>query len=389
MEAQQIAAPHPHHKHGGDGNDHGHPHVTGGPQGVGHGEGQGPKQHCAAVVDEDEHRGVPLGLRRQAVEAQDEGQTQQQRSVEPPGTQVGELDQPLGVGAHLIPVSGPHTLAHHGDESKAQGLAGNDAEIVDVVSHGVGGGLGRAEGGDQAHQQHPAQLKEAVFQAVGHADAENLGHDRRLESEAEQAGHPHGVAPAVEQGQHESGGRDAGQQGGEGHARHTLVEHEHKDSVARNVLPVHVGGDAHGGLGVAHGPQQGGAAVVDGDEGIGEGGDDKVGDGPLHHLRLHLAEQQAQQPCLAEKHQNHDPQGSGGDDIQKLVGCPVGPLQVLGADGLGAHHRAPGGQGGKDVDDQDVDEIHQRHAGDCGLSGGGDHHDVRHTHHDSQKLFDN
>ena len=54
---------------------------------------------------------------------------------------------------------------------------------------------------------------------------------------------------------------------GEGHARHTLVEHEHKDSVARNVLPVHVGGDAHGGLGVAHGPQQGGAAVVDGDEG--------------------------------------------------------------------------------------------------------------------------
>jgi hypothetical protein len=59
------------------------------------------------------------------------------------------------------------------------------------------------------------------------------------------------------------------------------------------------------------------------------------------------------------------------------------------ADGLGAHHRAPGGQGGKDVDDQDVDEIHQRHAGDCGLSGGGDHHDVRHAHHDGQKLFDN
>ena len=108
-----------------------------------------------------------------------------------------------------------------------------------------------------------------------------------------------------------------------------------------------------------------------------------------HHLRLHLAEQQAQQPCLAEKHQNHDPQGSGGDDIQKLVGCPVGPLQVLGADGLGAHHRAPGGQGGKDEDEQDVDSVHQGHAGHGRLPGAGHHEGVGHANGDRQELLHN
>ena len=91
-------------------------------------------------------------------------------------------------------------------------------------------------------------------------------------------------------------------------------------------------------------------------------GDDEIGDRPLHDGGLHLAEEQAQQPAVEEQHQAHDHQGGGGDDVHELVGRPVGPIQLLGADGLGAHHGAAGGQGGEHVDDEHVDEIHQRHA---------------------------
>ena len=159
------------------------------------------------------------------------------------------------------------------------------------------------------------------------------------------------------------------------------VETEHEDGVAHDVLAVHPGGHQHGGPGVAHGPQQG-------DKGVGEGGDDEVGDSPLHHRWLHLAEEQAQQGPVEEQHQGHHGQGRGGNNVHQLIGGPVGPVQVLGPDGLGAHHRAAGGEGGENIEDQHVDQIHQGHAGHRSLPGGGDHGDVRHAYHDGEKLFD-
>ena len=166
------------------------------------------------------------------------------------------------------------------------------------------------------------------------------------------------------------------------------MEDKNENGVAHDVLPVHPGRDIHGGLGVAHGPQQSGAAVIQGDEGVGQGGDDEVGHRALHDRRFHLAEEQPQQGAAQDQGQGHNNEGGGGDDVHQLVGGTVGPLQIFRADGLGAHHRAAGGQGGKDVDDEHVDQIHQGYAGYGGLTGGGDHHDVGHAYHDGQELLD-
>src|SRR5699024_2811525 len=84
VDPQDVAASQPYVVQGPDGADHGCLHVAGGPQGVGHGKGHGLVQHGAAVVDEDQYRGIPLGLWGQAVQHEDQGQAQQQDAVENP-----------------------------------------------------------------------------------------------------------------------------------------------------------------------------------------------------------------------------------------------------------------------------------------------------------------
>ena len=53
----------------------------------------------------------------------------------------------------------------------------------------------------------------------------------------------------------------------------------------------------------------------------------------------------------------------------------------------GDHHRAAGGEGGKDLNDECIDVVHQRDAGYGGLAGGGDHDGIRHADSHQQKLL--
>ena len=61
---------------------------------------------------------------------------------------------------------------------------------------------------------------------------------------------------------------------------------------------------------------------------------------------------------------------------------PVLPPQVLGGDDGPA-----GAQGGKDIDKQDVDGIHQGDGGDGRLPHAGDHDGIRHPHRNQQDLL--
>jgi len=46
-----------------------------------------------------------------------------------------------------------------------------------------------------------------------------------------------------------------------------------------------------------------------------------------------------------------------------------GTLPIPGPDSLSGYHSASGGQGGKDIEDQQIDKVNQGYAGDRGLSG--------------------
>ena len=62
-------------------------------------------------------------------------------------------------------------------------------------------------------------------------------------------------------------------------------------------------------------------------------------------------------------------------------------FSVTTAQVLAANHRAAGGQGGKDLDNQHVDAVHQAYAGNGRFAYAGNHQRVGHAHCYAQHLF--
>ena len=75
----------------------------------------------------------------------------------------------LGIGIpsafenSLFVVAGTDAAPHHRDHGKTDGLARDDTHAVQIVGHGVGCNLHRAEGGDHAHHQNASGLEQAVY----------------------------------------------------------------------------------------------------------------------------------------------------------------------------------------------------------------------------------
>ena len=129
--------------------------------------------------------------------------------------------------------------------------------------------------------------------------------------------------------------------------------------------------------------------VIDGQEGIGQGRPEKIHPAVVHHLRLDFPENQVEDGVSSDEADSHNKRRHSRGHQQQLLGGDVGPLVVLPPQVLGRHDRPAGGQGGKDVDEQDVDSVHQGHAGHGRLPGAGHHDGVGHANGDRQELLHN
>ena len=136
-----------------------------------------------------------------------------------------------------------------------------------------------------------------------------------------------------------------------------------------------------------HGAEQGGPGVVHRDKGVGQGGEQEVDQGAVHHRRLHPAEDEQQDMLAQHKGQHHEHGGDKHHRVEQLPGGRAGVLLLPPAQVLGDHHRPAGGQGGEDLDDQQVEVVHQGHPGHGSLPAGGDHDGVRHAHGHQQQLL--
>ena len=109
----------------------------------------------------------------------------------------------------------------------------------------------------------------------------------------------------------------------------------------------------------------------------------------MHNVVVNGAEKQAQHGTLPENHCSHNHQTGKQRDKQQLLGGIVGLVMILGTDELGGYHSASGSQRRKNIDEQTIEHIHQRNAGNRVLSHRGYHYHIRQTHSESQHLFNN
>ena len=157
---------------------------------------------------------------------------------------------------------------------------------------------------------------------------------------------------------HEKRAHQAGGQGAETGARHTDAHTVDEHGVETDVDDIHEEGGEHGDLAVAHGTEQGGPGVVDGEEGIRDGGEKKVGHGGGHHVVIQRSEDQPQNGFTKKKADGHHSSGESRNGIKKLLGGSAGIGLIPGPQVLRGHHRAAGGQGGENIDEQDADVVH-------------------------------
>ena len=161
-----------------------------------------------------------------------------------------------------------------------------------------------------------------------------------------------------------------------------------QNGVDRDIDEIDNQGAEHGYFAVAHGPEQSGAGVINAHKRIGRSGEEKIDQSAGHHIGLHTPEDQREDVLPEEQCRAHQQQGGGAHGIQQLLGGGTGIFPILPAQILRHHHRAAGRQGGKDLDDQRIDVIHQRDAGYGGLACGGDHDGIGHADGHQQKLLD-
>ena len=129
------------------------------------------------------------------------------------------------------------------------------------------------------------------------------------------------------------------------------------------------------------------ARVVQADERVAQGREQKVGLGIAHHVHVDGAEDAAQDGMAARHHNGGHQQAEAGQDEQDLRRCILGILWLLPADVLAGDHRAAGGKGAHDLDHQGVEAVHKAHAGNSGFPHRGDHQRVGQTDGHAERLL--
>lgn len=264
-----------------------------------------------------------------------------------------------GVGDRLVQVLRAHALADDRHHCQADCLSGDVDHAGNAVGNAVGGHGGGAEGGDEAEHNQLARLEEAVLQAVGDADGEDAPDHNPVELGAEESVNPQNAVGPLEQEEDDYRRRNAGDQRADARAQRAHAVPVDQNGVDRDIDDVYDQGVEHGHPAVAHGAEKGRAGVVDGHEGVGQGGGDEVGQGAVHHVGLNLAEDQREHMLPEDQRQHHQRRGHHRHGVEQLLGGGPGMVRLTAAQVLGYHHRAAGGQGGENLDEQYVDIIHQ------------------------------
>lgn len=211
-------------------------------------------------------------------------------------------------------VGGVHVLCSHaltddGGEHRCHGQTHEGGQRPNALGDPVGGDLIGAEQGDQAGQRHLDQLVDTVFHAVGQGDAHDLFQQLPLPGENVFGVVAHRTAFPEAVHCHRHSGEQAREQGRIGHTGYTLVQDKDAHAVAHDIDHVGHQGDVHGHLGLAHAPAQGSTGVIDRQRREGVGGDAQVGQAGVHHVRLHLAEEQGQQALVEQEDEGGEDDG--------------------------------------------------------------------------------
>ena len=162
---------------------------------------------------------------------------------------------------------------------------------------------------------------------------------------------------------------------------------EDKDRVADDVQRICGDGDEHGSAGIARRTEQGGAAVLDGDEGIAEDGDEIIGEGIRHHFRRDSAEDDVQQRPSQQKQKNGQKHGRRGKGQMQLAAGLIGLFFLPVAYVLGYDDGSAGGHRGEQMQHERVDGVHERDGGQGGRADVGYHHGVDRPHQGHEDLL--
>lgn len=111
--------------------------------------------------------------------------------------------------------------------------------------------------------------------------------------------------------------------------------------------------------------------VVKPDKGVGDGADQKVGLRKSHHIVINAAENNAQDGAAEHQNDQHDSDGADRKNGVQLGGAFGGFFTIAPAKVLAADDRAASCQGGQDLDDQNIQAVHQAHAGHSGFAHAG------------------
>ena len=158
-------------------------------------------------------------------------------------------------------------------------------------------------------------------------------------------------------------------------------------SIAAHIDPVHHQTGLHGDLAVSRTAENGRSRVVQRQEGKGQGGNAEVSQTGLHHIGGNRPEEEPEQTTRQDQTGSHDAQTEHGGQEHQLPCALPSLLLPPRPQKLAGNHGAAGGQGGKQVQNDVVDHVHQGHTGYGGLSHSGDHHPVAHAHQGRQGLL--
>ena len=328
------------------------------------------------------------GFRRERVERENALAEQQHEAGHHPSGEVGEQHQLLRVFLHAVVVLCADALADDGDHRHADSRAGDRLDRGEVSGDGIRRDGHRAEAGHDAGHEELADLENAVFEAVRHADLQNALDHRPVQLDLVQPVVADGAVRIAQQERNDYGARDAREERGGRRAGHAHIEHIDQKRVAAHIDGVHHKRDQHRGFGIAHRAEQRRAGVIDAEEGVGDCGKQEIDLRVRHDIRLDGAEDQPQRRLPHGDGENGDHNRKCEDGIEKLLCRGAGIFPVAAPDILRGDDCTAGRERGKDGDQQKVDRIDQRNARNGGLAAGGDHHGIGDANRDGEHLLD-
>ena len=150
----------------------------------------------------------------------------------------------------------------------------------------------------------------------------------------------------------------SGNEGGNGHAQDTHVQSENANGIACDVQNVANDGGVEGDAGFAHGAKQRRIGVVEAKKGVGNDGNHQICQGCIHYIGFNGAEQQGQK-SLAPNGNEQGQDGCPGENREyHLIGGIPGLADPVCPQVLTDHHRAAGGQGCQNAENQVIYHVH-------------------------------